>query len=502
MCIRDRYTVTLMVTDTNQCYSPDSIEFIVNIGDFQGGVIDPDILVCPGQTAQLEAYGGAVYQWSPAAFLSNATIANPIATVTQSTLFTCIISDSCGIDTVQVQVTVSGGNVIASADTSICLGNSVPLFVQGVLNATWSPPSFLDNPNSLTPISTPLNTITYQITGQTIDGCSLNESVTIQVFFNPPIPVIPDTLKYCAGGSGTVTVSGATSYAWSPPTAITPLTGPTVTISAVTEGYYYCDFTNVCGTVRDSIFISLVDPSIFAGDDTIVCPGEVAYMHAWGGVSYVWYPAVTALTANGSEVSVIAPNASTYKVIGSDQFGCIDSAYVVIDLFPKPFIQTNPDVYAIFGEPVPLSANSTTTGSYVWSPAEYLSCVVCDNPIAQPDRNFVYTVSYTDENGCSASDQVHIYYEPLIYVPNTFTPNGDNINEDFFALGVNIDDFTIDIFNRWGELIYTGDKLSKFWDGTYKGQNCQDGVYTWKIRYTEFQTDIVYELVGHVSLLR
>lgn len=497
-----QYTVTLVVTDTNQCYAPDSIDFLVNIGDFQGGVVNPDIIVCSGLPAQLEAYGGATYSWSPTQYLNNPAIANPIATVTQNTTFHCVISDSCGVDTVQVQVNVVGGNVQVAADTSICLGNSVPLFIQGVISATWTPASFLDDPNSLTPIATPLNTITYQVSGTTADGCTLTEDVTIQVFFDPPAPNMPDTLKYCEGTSQTVTVSGATLYAWSPTNDITPTTGATVTISTDVEQYYYCDFTNACGTERDSMYIDLVQPAIFAGYDTIVCPGEPAFLYAWGGISYTWYPDVTPLLQDGSEVSVIAPEPAYYQVVGVDQYGCLDSASVFIDLFPKPFIQTNPDVYAVFGEPVPLSATSTTSGPYTWSPSEYLSCVVCTDPIALPNKDFVYTVSYTDENGCTASDQVHIYYEPLIYVPNTFTPNGDFINEDFFALGVNIDDFNLEIYDRWGELIYTGDRMSKAWDGTYLDKPCQDGVYVWKIRYTEFETDVVYELVGHVSLLR
>lgn len=497
-----QYTVTLVVKDTNQCFAPDSIEFIVNIGDFQGGVIDPDILICPGQTAQLEAFGGNTYLWSPAQFLNNPAIANPIATVTQSTLFTCIISDSCGIDTVQVQVNMVGANVNVSADTSICIGNSVPLFIDGVVSAVWTPAQFLDNPTSLTPISTPTNTITYQVTGTTVDGCQLLKNVTIQVFFDPPAPVIPDTLKYCEGTSGTLTVSGAETYTWNPTVNITPSTGPTVVISTSTEQYYYCLFTNACAAVLDSVYIDLVQPTITAGFDTTVCPGQVAYMQGFGGVSYSWSPSVSPITPNYDSVSVIAPATTTYMVYGTDQYGCVDSASVTITLFPQPFIQTNPDVFGVAGEQIQLYATSTTTGQYVWSPAEYLSCVVCPDPIAQPDQNFTYTVTYTDENGCTASDIVRISYDPLIYVPNTFTPNGNTINELFFALGVNIGDFNMEIYNRWGELIYTGDRMAKSWDGTYQGLPCPDGVYVWKIRYGDLYSDKVYEIVGHVNLLR
>lgn len=497
-----QYTVTLIVTDTNQCFSPDTVQFEVNIGDFEGGIVEPPSSICPGASYQFEAYGGSTYLWSPAQFLDNPNIFNPTASVTQNTQFTCIISDSCGIDTVQVWLNVFGGGVQISNDTTICIGNSVPLEVQGVTTVLWSPPTFLDNPNSTTPVSTPTNTITYSATGTTVDGCQLNEQVTITVVSDFPNPVMPDTLTYCQGLSGQVTVSGADTYDWSPPIDITPVSGASVTISSTVERYYYCLFGNACGTELDSMYVNIVSATVDAGNDTIVCPGQPAFMYATGGVSYVWSPEVTPITANASEVSVVAPAPGFYTAYGTDANGCVDSANVFINLFPAPFIQTNPDVYAFMGEAVQLSATSTTPGPYVWSPAEYLSCVVCESPVAQPDQNFVYTVTYTDENGCEASDDVRIIYDPIIYVPNAFTPGTDNgLNAEFFAVGGNIKAFTIDIFNRWGELIYTGDALDKAWDGTYKGMPCQDGVYTWKIKYYDF-LDKEYHLVGHVSLLR
>lgn len=495
------YTVTLVVSDSNQCFTPDSVEFEVNIGDFQGGIVQPPTSVCPGQSYQFQAYGGSTYLWSPAQYLDNAHIYDPVAHVTQNTQFTCIISDSCGVDTVQVWLNVFGGAVQVSNDTTICVGSSVPLFVNGVSSATWSPPTYLDDASSTHPVSDPTNSITYTVTGTTVDGCQLNEQVAITVVFDSPHPVMPDTARYCEGLSGIVTVSGADQFAWSPPNNITPLTGPTVTISTTTEQYYFCDFSNACGTQRDSVYIDIVHATIAAGNDTIVCPGQPAFLYATGGVSYVWHPVVTPLDGSASQVSAIAPAPTTYTVIGQDANGCYDSATVFIALYPQPFIQTVPDVYAFVGEPVQLSATSTTPGPFVWSPSEYLSCVNCVSPIAQPDHNFVYTVTYTDENGCSASDNVHLIYDPIIYVPNAFTPDGNSTNGEFFAVGGNIQTLQLQIFDRWGELIYTGDEMDRAWDGTYEGRPCQDGVYTWKIKYTDFM-DKQYEIVGHVSLLR
>nr|WP_294857999.1 PKD domain-containing protein [uncultured Fluviicola sp.] len=498
-----QYTVTLIVSDTTQCFTPDTVQFIVNIGDFNGGIVNPIAQTCANVPVQMEAFGGSVYHWEPVQYFNNPNISDPLVTTAQNIDIYCIISDSCGIDTVYAQVTILNGTLSISNDTAICVGNSVNLFVNGVSQITWSPSTYLDNPNSLTPVSTPLQSITYTATGTTSDGCQLTADVHIHVDTTVPLPVIPDSLIYCLGSSGIVNVSGATSYSWSPQTDIAPANGSQVTISTQTNRYYYCDFSNACGTVRDSIFVEIHQATVLAGNDTTICPGEITPIHASGGVSYNWSPSPYGwLETDGSVVLVKPATSTTYVVVGVDQYGCSDTASVRVNLFPSPFVQTNPDVYAVFGETVQLNAVSNTAVSYVWSPAEYLSCNVCQNPVTQPDKPITYTVTIYDINGCSATDQVHIYYDAIIYVPNTFTPNHNGTNETFFALGVNIRDFQLEIFNRWGELIYTGDALSQMWDGMYAGLPSPDGVYTWKIEYSEMLSDLRHQLVGHVNLLR
>jgi gliding motility-associated-like protein len=104
-------------------------------------------------------------------------------------------------------------------------------------------------------------------------------------------------------------------------------------------------------------------------------------------------------------------------------------------------------------------------------------------------------------NGCSATDNIAIYYEPLIYIPNTFTPDDDEFNQGFRVYGSNIAEFTLEIYDRWGELIYTIYDLEDYWDGSYKGRICQDGTYVWKLTFTDFQNRKEIK-TGHVNLLR
>lgn len=496
------YNVTLVVTDSNQCFSPDTANFVVNIGDFVGGVEPLAGPICPGDSIQLEAYGGADYLWSPAQYLDDPTIATPIASVTQNQNFMVIISDSCGIDTAYISVEVFSPSGTISNDTTICIGNSVQLQADGGVSYTWSPPTFLDDPNIANPVSTPSNDILYTVEFTTPEGCLLSEDVSVEVELTPPSPVIPDEVVVCEGASTTITVSGASDYLWYPNVNISSTNSNVVTITPSQSMYYYCVFANACDTILDSVLINVTEPNITAGNDTIICPGQSATLWAEGGVSYYWSPPEFLDNPYTSSVLATPTSPTTFIVTGTDINGCTDTASVFVDLFPLPFIQTNPTVYAFLGDQVQLWATSSTSGVYNWYPTEYLTCVNCTDPIANPDQNFTYYVEYTDENGCSAMDSVNIFYDPIVYIPNTFTPGGsDDVNPVFRAYGGNVNTFEMLIFNRWGELIYTIDEFTGSWDGTYNGFECQDGTYVWKATFTDFN-DKEYTLEGHVNLLR
>jgi gliding motility-associated-like protein len=95
--------------------------------------------------------------------------------------------------------------------------------------------------------------------------------------------------------------------------------------------------------------------------------------------------------------------------------------------------------------------------------------------------------------------------ELILYVPNTFTPDGDQFNNTFFPVltaGYNVESYDFMIFNRWGELIFESQTVGEGWDGTYRNNKCQDDVYTWKLSLRRSFNDDREEFVGHVSLLR
>ena len=89
-----------------------------------------------------------------------------------------------------------------------------------------------------------------------------------------------------------------------------------------------------------------------------------------------------------------------------------------------------------------------------------------------------------------------------VYIPNSFTPDGDGINEVFKVEGENLDGIRMYIFNRWGELIHEINTLNGYWDGDYKGEPCPHGVYVWVLEYKFIDNPFYQGIRGHVILVR
>ncbi len=495
------YDVLLVAFDSTGCFTPDSVIVTINIGDFVAGVVQPTTSICIGDSYQLEAYGGNSYLWSPANVLDNPNIANPTATLLATTTFSVIVSDSCGTDTLQVTIDVNSPTLTLPNDTTVCIGESVTINASGTGTINWTPGTFLNTTTGATVIATPQNDITYIATSISGNGCTAEDSMTIFVFNNPPIPQLIDSVTLCYGNTMPITASGGSSYFWYPNNNIVGTSTPTVQISTLQDQYYFVDVTNSCGTLTDSVWVSILTAQIWAGNDTIICPGQVANLWASGGINYQWTPGANTASANGAQISVLPPYNTTYMVVGTDVQGCQDTAFVQVNLFQPAFVSAGPDIYAVQGDDIQLIADPSGPGTFQWIPQDEVSCPTCQSTTVTPNQNALYTVFFTDQNGCTAQSQVNIYFDPFFYVPNTFTPDGDMFNQYFRIIGGNYLEVEVSIYDRWGELIYQFTDLKDYWDGTYNFRPCQDGTYNWKIIYTDFQNHREV-LTGHVNLLR
>jgi gliding motility-associated-like protein len=493
------YEVMLIVSDAAGCYSPDTAYLEVEIQLLEaeaGALLDT---ICPGSSVELYAIGGDNYVWGPAEYLNTQTGSNVVATIWEATTFTVEVQSVCGSSEIEVTVEVYGANAESGLDTAICVGGSAQLSANGGGTYEWSPGGSLDDPLAANPISTPSITTNYIVTITTPEGCEIVDTTQVWVDQDLPFPLLPEEVSICYGSSTQIIAGGATSYLWSPDYNISETNVYNPFVNPLVDTIYHVDFTNACGTTYDSVKVNVITVDGTISPDTTICPEGEATLVATGGVSYNWWPS-TGLNKPNDSITQASPGSDTqYTVLITDEFGCSISLTTNVFLYDTPQLVVSPAVYAVVGDSTQLWAEGD--GVIYWSPPYNISCAHCTDPYVWPEVEFVYTATITDVNGCMNTGDVPIYFDPLIYVPNAFTPNGDSFNQYFKAQGLNIIEFEMLIFNRWGEIVKTLSSLDESWDGTYNGVPVKDDVYVWQVRYVDLKND-PHTLRGHVTVLK
>jgi gliding motility-associated-like protein len=148
--------------------------------------------------------------------------------------------------------------------------------------------------------------------------------------------------------------------------------------------------------------------------------------------------------------------------------------------------------------------------SYSWTPVANLSCADCPNPMASPIFNTEYTIVVTDSNDCSITDSVlikTICNGKNYFIPNTFSPNGDGVNDVFYPRGDNLYNIqTMRVFNRWGQMVFEkrdfpANSAASGWDGTFNGRPAPVDVYVYIVEVVCDNAQVV-ALSGNVTLVR
>ena len=146
-----------------------------------------------------------------------------------------------------------------------------------------------------------------------------------------------------------------------------------------------------------------------------------------------------------------------------------------------PNASVSSDTAINFGSSYQLNASGGI--NYSWTPSTGLDDINISNPIATPSQTTTYTVSISDGAGCTSFRQVTITVlkDNAIFIPNTFSPNGDGKNDYLFVRGNNLSNIRLIVFDRWGEKIFETTNSLIGWDGTYKGEIVDPGVFTYVI---------------------
>jgi len=375
--------------------------------------------------------------------------------------------------------------ITPSGPTLFCEGDSV------ILNANASYSSYLWLPGGATTrIITVKTSGTYSLTAINNLGGDTTSSITITVNPLPSIAVTPSDVTICQGSSVQLSASGAVSYSWLPDLALNNNTSPAVTADPSTYINYTVtgtDINSCSGQAAVSIFIYPL-PTLLVSSNVTICRGDSTELSASGATTFQWSPAVNPST--GALVRAGPAITTTYTVTGTDVNNCQSSAAVQVAVTTIQ-LMVSPNVTITAGSSTSVSVTGGD-GSYLWTPANGLSCNTCYNPTANPMVTTTYYVTVKNSPGCSQIDSVVITVkrscgDSSIVLPNIFTPNGDNQNDIYYVKTDSecIRSMNFQIYDRWGTMVFESSDPGIGWDGKYKGKELDAGVFMYWLKITD-----------------
>ncbi len=486
--------------------------------------------VCQGTaTFDLTAtnVAGATWAWTgPGGFTS--TDQNPmnvpVPAAAGSYTYTVTATDAGVPCTSTTTIVVNPSPVINAPTTNLCIGATTTLTSPDTPDpaAPWvsSNPAAatITSGGLVTGVSAGTTTITYT----TSSGCSQTQTITVLA---PPVANAGADLSLCVNATtgnqlGQAPVAG-NSYLWTPGTGLSDATiaNPTCTASTSGTTNYTLTVTIAGGcTSTDNVSVTVLpNPTVsFLSDVTTGCnPQTITFTNTSPGSSNcVWnfqgYP-----SQNGcGSVTNLYDTPGTFDVglTITDANGCTNSLTNVgmITIFPRPDadFSVSPTEASLMDPHFEFTNSSTDALIYFWTFGDGTS-----SNVTNPTHTYIqapgsYQVMlYANSGPCidSAWVTIGVKDELIYYVPNTFTPDGDEHNNVFlpiFNQGFDIQSYTMLIFNRWGEVLFETHNLDVGWDGYYKTQLCKEGDYVYKIVIKHQRADNRIEVIGHFTLLK
>jgi gliding motility-associated-like protein len=315
-------------------------------------------------------------------------------------------------------------------------------------------------------------------------------------------PNIPANIGVTAlGGTGQYTYSWTTNGLFSG-------NGDSLLVIPNATTTYQIEVTDNCGnSAQDSITYSILSPplSVQTNGPFQICPGDSVQLNVSASGGYGTYYYLWSTQQSTPQITVAPQNSSSYFVQVSDEcqtftVSAVSQVQVVRPIANFYILEQSP----MQGLPVQFENASVNAWSYTWSFGDGNGSFLV-NPSHTYGNSGPYEITLiaTDQQGCidSISKWIDIAPERYIYLPNSFTPDGDGLNEYFYGRFTGLMSARFYIYNRWGEQVFFSDQLNFVWDATYKGTPVQDGTYTWYLIY-EIKKGIFEDLSGHVNVIR
>ena len=215
-------------------------------------------------------------------------------------------------------------------------------------------------------------------------------------------------------------------------------------------------------------------------------------------------------TERNNTISYNATGNFNVTLTAANSFGCKDMATHSLTVAPLPVITTQNAVIPVGGQIVMPVSYSSGTSQYTWTPPDGLSCTNCPLPVAKPKFTTTYHLQVTDSNTCSSAADIMVEVLCLAenyFVPNTFSPNSDGMNDVFYPRGRGLASVqSMKIYNRWGQLVFerrnfSANDASKGWDGKMGNQALPPDVYVYMVEFICENAQIV-PMSGNVTLIR
>ncbi|MDC1202972.1 gliding motility-associated C-terminal domain-containing protein, partial [Crocinitomicaceae bacterium] len=523
-------TYTVTVTDVFGCVSigqvnvsldnsPPTIGITNNTGSTE--------LTCTLIDINLTATGGDTYSWDNGlGNTSNITVNSPGTYVVIGTgINGCesssqiVISEDIDVDLIAILINdeiCSGEDALINVTSSNATSFDWTVVQNTATGASagtgLNTPAGLDIIQTLTTTGPGPGTIDYIISP--VLGACTGSSQTITVNIIPPVnPVFAALGPYCLdetiGDNLNPISDNNITGVWSPSTISTSTEGTTT--------YSFVPQLGECAiaTTMDIVVNALPTVS-FSADNIEGC--SPLNVNLTGGSltgNNIWTLG-NGDVLNGTSVNTSFLFPGCYDVtLFVEENGCSNTLtlddYICVQSDPLASFSVSPQSFTDVNQLVSFTNNSQGAVDYIWSFGDGYTGQTF-NPshlYYETEAGIMITLTAISDFGCIDSTQVFIPFDEqeIFYVPNTFTPDGDNFNQTFtpiFYSGFDPYNFEMLIFNRWGEVIFETRDCTKGWDGSYglSGSDSQDGVYTWKIIYKNPETDERKIVVGHVTLLR
>jgi gliding motility-associated-like protein len=467
-----------------------------------------DTTICPGFNIPLTATGANSYVWETGTQNGGSYIppSSQMITVTGTDGNGCVNSDSLFVTLFPAAV------VDAGPDISVCDGSSVTITGSGVANYSWDN-GLLDG-QSFTP---PVGVVTYTVTGTDVNGCIDTDQMLLTVWANPAVSAGNDQ-SICEGDSTLLSGSGAVNYVWNNGVINNDYFIPVVNNTYTVTG------TDINGCVNTDAMQLTIENAAYPSFISPVLANCIPFTFTLNNTSTgTPFTAAEWTFGNGETATGAGPIVYTYNTPGcydigltlTTALGCEWDTMVQNYLcsYPLPIADFEPSPTVITDlENTSTMINQSSGGSYyAWDFGDGTSSTEFEPLHFFPNTtsaNYLITLVVYNQYGCTdTTNRVVILNETqLIFVPNTFTPDGNEYNQTWFpVITADFDpyDYSCYIFDRWGELIWENHNHLVGWDGRrMNGSSIQDGVYTWKIIIKSPYRDERKAFTGHVTLLR